>query len=183
MSIHYYSDVTHASHTLEPRALYIKFFLSTVIANFTKEHLLSLLEHRYSSKKLRRKLKCAWGLAKMPYYIDLGGKAKRFAAIYNGKRWYVAVKRARYHSIPRRYTAVPHSIPPEYRAWLSSKLAVKWDLAPICTNDSRMKSASHAMHGNCQLALASAINSLHGPRWYQDRDFRIPYTLKCSRWI
>ena len=29
-----------------------------------------------------------------------GGKAKRFTAVYNDKRRYAAVKRARYHSIP-----------------------------------------------------------------------------------
>ena len=38
-----------------------------------------------------------------------GGKAKRFTAVYNGKRRYAAVKRTRYHSIP-------HSVLPEYCA-------------------------------------------------------------------
>ena len=33
--------------------------------------------------------------------IYLGGKAKRFTVVYNDKRRYATVKRARYHSIPR----------------------------------------------------------------------------------
>ena len=41
---------------------------------------------------------CMMSAAKVQYP---GGKAKRFTAVYNGKRRYAAVKRARYHSILR----------------------------------------------------------------------------------
>ena len=63
-----HSDITLARYRLERRAPYI--FPPTVIAKFIKERLSSSLEHWYGPEKLRRRLKLAWGLAKMPYYIE-----------------------------------------------------------------------------------------------------------------
>ena len=51
------SHVPVIRYRLEPRAPYIS--PPTVIANFTTERLLSLLECRYGSEKLRRRLKLA----------------------------------------------------------------------------------------------------------------------------
>ena len=51
------SRVPVIRYRLKPRAPYI--FPPTVIANFTKERLLSSLERRYGQEKLRRRLKLA----------------------------------------------------------------------------------------------------------------------------